>query len=554
MNGKSKRLRNLFHGDKLIRAMGAHSALSAKIAENSGFDCIWASGLEISTSCGVPDANILTMTDLLNAAVSMNEAVSIPIIADCDTGFGNSNNVIHMVKKYESAGIAAVCIEDKHFPKVNSFIPGRQELAPLSEFVGKILAAKNAQVSKDFFVFARVEALIAGWGMDEALKRANAYADAGADAVLIHSKSKTIDEIMEFAKLWQEKVPLVVVPTTYFNVNIKELEKMKIRMTIYANHGIRSSIRAMQETMEEIHRTGSSASVENKITPMSEVFELQGMHKMKEEELNYASTTGESFRAIIPAAGDHLAEYSMKHIFSDIPISMLDINGKPLLQRQVEVLNRCKVYDIYCVGGYRKEKIEIDGVKVISNPDYQKTGILDSLMCAAEEIQGKVLVIYGDVLFDHTIINRILDNPEDITILVDSAYDSKQYGPGKRLDLVMCDGQLPKTRRRFHKDALIRVKKIGINVNPRQAQYEFPGIMAFSKTGSEIFKNIYRSSQLKYKGRKFHGAEAFERADIADLLQEVIDLGYPVHCIEINSGWLEIHSLDNYKLACSIIK
>lgn len=136
---KTKHLRELFNSNKLIRVIGAHSALSAKIGEGAGFDCVWASGLEISTSYGVPDANILTMTDFLNAAISMNESVSIPVIADCDTGFGNSNNVIHMVKKYESAGIAAVCIEDKHFPKVNSFIPGRQELAPISEFVGKIL-------------------------------------------------------------------------------------------------------------------------------------------------------------------------------------------------------------------------------------------------------------------------------------------------------------------------------------------------------------------------------------------------------------------------------
>jgi phosphoenolpyruvate phosphomutase len=117
----------------------------------------------------------------------MNDAVSIPVVSDCDVGYGNSNNVMHMVRKYEAAGIAAVCIEDKRFPKVNSYIPGRQELAPIAEFVGKFLAAKNTQRTSDFMVIARVEALIAGWGQEEALKRAHTYAEAGADAIFIHS-------------------------------------------------------------------------------------------------------------------------------------------------------------------------------------------------------------------------------------------------------------------------------------------------------------------------------------------------------------------------------
>ncbi len=144
---KTRKLRELFNSNELIRVMGAHNALGAKLVEKSGFDAVWASGPEISTSYALPDANILTMTDFFNAASSMNEAVNIPVIADCDTGFGNSNNVIHLVRKYEAAEIAAVCIEDKLFPKVNSFISGRQELAPIAEFVGKILAAKNALFS-----------------------------------------------------------------------------------------------------------------------------------------------------------------------------------------------------------------------------------------------------------------------------------------------------------------------------------------------------------------------------------------------------------------------
>jgi phosphoenolpyruvate phosphomutase len=164
IHSKAQILRQLFQAKSIVRIVGAHNGLGAKLIEEAGFDGVWASGLEISTSFAVPDANILTMTENLAAAQAMNDATSLPIVCDCDTGFGNASNVIHMVKKFEAAGIAGVVIEDKIFPKVNSFIPGRQELAPIEEFMGKIEAAKEAQSSPDFMVFARVEALIAGWG------------------------------------------------------------------------------------------------------------------------------------------------------------------------------------------------------------------------------------------------------------------------------------------------------------------------------------------------------------------------------------------------------
>ena len=152
---KTRLLRKYFNEKKVIRVMGAHNGLSATLVENAGFNGIWASGFEISTSYAVPDANILTMTQYLETAEVMNLAVSIPIIADCDTGYGNSNNVIHMVKRYEAAGIAAVCIEDKQFPKVNSFVAGRQTLASIPEFVGKIMAAVNSREDPDFIGYSQ---------------------------------------------------------------------------------------------------------------------------------------------------------------------------------------------------------------------------------------------------------------------------------------------------------------------------------------------------------------------------------------------------------------
>lgn len=551
---KTKKLRELFNSNRLIRVMGAHNALGAKLVEKSGFDAAWASGLEISTSCALPDANILTMTDFLNAASSMNEAVNIPIVADCDTGFGNSNNVIHLVGKYEAAGIAAVCIEDKLFPKVNSFIPGRQELASIAEFVGKILAAKNAQNDPDFMVIARVEALIAGWEMEEALKRAHAYTDAGADAILIHSKSGSPGEIYEFVDKWHNQAPLVVVPTKYYDVTTEELQEKRISMVIYANHGIRASISAMSEVFSSVYTSGGTASVEDKIATLDEVFELQGMPQMKESELKYSLADSANAVAVIPVAGDHLQEHSMKNISEDIPFSMLDINGKPLLQRQVEVLNKCKIYSINVVVGYKKEEIGVNGVRLINNPDYSNTGTLYSIMCALDDISEKTIICFGDVIFDHVILNRIMESKEDITVLIDSSYDSKHTHDNRRKELVVVEGDALKAKRSLHSNALRRIEKIGSDLNPTQCQFEFPGIVFLSRKGVEIMKNIYHSSLEKYREKPFYSVDKFEFALFSDLLQEIINSDFPVYGMEANSGWLEIHSFEDYKLACTIIK
>ncbi len=502
----------------------------------------------------LPDANILTMTDFFNAASSMNEAVNIPVIADCDTGFGNSNNVIHLVKKYEAAEIAAVCIEDKLFPKVNSFIPGRQELASTAEFVGKILAAKNAQNDPNFMIMARVEALIAGWGMEEALKRARAYADAGADAILIHSKSESPGEIYEFVDKWNNRAPLVVVPTKYYNTTTEELHKKQISMVIYANHGIRASIRAMSEVFSSVYNTGSTADVEDKIATLDEVFELQGMPQMKESELKYSLADSANVVAVIPVAGDHLQEHSMKNISEDIPFSMLDINGTPLLQRQVEVLNKCKIYSINAVVGYKKEEVCVDGVKLIHNLDYSNTGTLYSIMCALNNISEKTIICYGDVIFDHVILSRLMESKEDITILIDNSYDSKHVDDNRRKELVIVEGMTSKAKRSLHSNELRRIEKIGSDLDPAQCQSEFPGIAFLSKSGVETVTAIYNSSLRKYSGKPFCSVDKFENALFSDLLQEIINSDFPVYGMEANSGWLEIHSFEDYKMACSMLK
>jgi phosphoenolpyruvate phosphomutase len=190
-----------------------------------------------------------------------------------------------MVKKYENAGIAAVSIEDKTFPKQNSLLEnGKQELLPEKEFVAKIIAAREAKQDKNFMVIARTEALIAGMGMDEALKRAYAYENAGANAILIHSKKNNPEEIFEFSDMWKGSVPLVVVPTSYPSVNLDQLISHKIKMVIYANQSLRVAHEAMSRVLKEINQTNSLVDVKEKMSSMEEIFHLQEMFNIKKEE------------------------------------------------------------------------------------------------------------------------------------------------------------------------------------------------------------------------------------------------------------------------------
>src|SRR5438552_8849052 len=186
--GESRRL--LLRGPGVVLAAGAHDALSAKLAEEAGFDAIWASGFGISAVQAVPDANILTLTETLEAVRHIVDAVRIPVVADCDNGYGNAINVMRTVGEFERAGAAGICIEDNDFPKRCSFYAGvRRDLVAVDEHARKIEAATEDRRNHAFAVVARTEALIAGLGIDEALARARAYAAAGADAVLVHSKA-----------------------------------------------------------------------------------------------------------------------------------------------------------------------------------------------------------------------------------------------------------------------------------------------------------------------------------------------------------------------------
>lgn len=285
---KTKELRNLINSEKLEFIMEAHNGLSAKIVEETGFKGIWGSGLSISAAMGVRDNNEASWSQVLDVLEFMSDATSIPILLDGDTGYGNFNNARRLVKKLEQRGVAGVCIEDKQFPKMNSFINGQlQPLADIEEFSGKIKAMKDTQTDEDFVVVARVEAFITGMGLDEALKRAEAYRKAGADAVLMHSKRSDFLEIESFMKEWAGRLPVVIVPTKYYMTPTAKFRELGASLVIWANHNLRTSIEAMKQISRRIYQEESLVHIEKDVATLEEVFRLQGAEELEAAEQQY---------------------------------------------------------------------------------------------------------------------------------------------------------------------------------------------------------------------------------------------------------------------------
>ena len=298
---RSALLRAMLMSAELEFLMEAHDGISAKIVEEAGFKGIWASGLSISAALGVRDNNEASWTQVLEVLEFMSDATSIPILVDGDTGYGNFNNLRRLVRKLCQRGIAGICIEDKLFPKTNSFIGEGQPLADIDEFCGKIKAGKDSQTDADFVLVARIEALISGWGLDEALRRAEAYDEAGADALLIHSKRETADEVLAFKAEWSGRAPMIIVPTKYYTTPVEIFRQAGISMVIWGNHNLRAAIAAMQEVCRQIQRDESLAGIEDNVVSLKDLFELTGNEELAEAERRYLpAAAGRSGRFSLP--------------------------------------------------------------------------------------------------------------------------------------------------------------------------------------------------------------------------------------------------------------
>lgn len=284
---RRKRLRRLLDAKKLVRVLEAHSGLSSLIVEKAEvevdgrmetFDALWLSSLTDSTTKGKPDIECVDLTSRLNTVNEIMEVTTKPLIFDGDSG-GMPEHFVFMVRSLERLGVSAVIIEDKTGLKENSLSENaaRQSQDAVENVCYKIRKGKAAQVTDDFMIFARCESLISGAGMDDAQARVRAYIDAGADGIMIHSRSPDPDEIRTFCDWFADldkQVPLVVVPSTYPQVYEHELISWGVQMVIYANQLLRSAYPAMKVAAEQILLHGRAAEVNETCMPVKEILEL----------------------------------------------------------------------------------------------------------------------------------------------------------------------------------------------------------------------------------------------------------------------------------------
>ena len=527
---RSARLRQMLLSNETEFLMEAHNGLSARIVREAGFKAIWASGLAISAQFGVRDNNEVSWTQVVDMLEFMADASELPILLDGDTGYGNFNNVRRLVRKLEQRGVAGVCIEDKQFPKTNSFIDGEaQPLADIDEFCGKIKAGKDSQTDADFSIVARVEALIAGWGMDEALRRAEAYRRAGADAILIHSKLSRPDEILEFAREWAGRGPLVIVPTKYYSTPTEVFRKAGISAVIWANHLIRSATSSMQAVAKEIFETQTLVEVEDGIAAVNEIFRLQDADEYSNAERLYLSTSRASSAALVLAASRGAG---LEAVTADRPKVMLPVAGKPLLRWLVDGFKEQGINDITVVGGYRTDAIDTAGIKLVVNERYAKTGELASLACAADRLQANTVISYGDLLFRNYILRDLVESEAEFSVVVDSS--QTQSANQSVRDFAHCSAE--DNRDLFGQKVFLQ----RVSSDPQAPQGRWIGLLNVRGAGRERLQKTL--AQL--------GTRAdFDTLDMPALLNALIEDGAKIEVQYVHGHWRGVNDLEDFRRA-----
>ena len=529
MKSKSTKLKELISDAKNTGfLMEAHNGLSAKIVEEVGFSGIWASGLSISASLGVRDNNEVSWTQVLDVVEFMADATSIPILLDGDTGYGNFNNMRRLVTKLEQRGVAGVCIEDKLFPKTNSFIDSeRQPLADADEFCGKIKAAKDTQDHRDFCVVARVEAFIAGWGLNEALRRAEAYRLAGADAILVHSKLSDASEIESFMREWNQRSPVVIVPTKYYSTPTQFFRDVGVSGVIWANHNCRSAITAMQQTSKKIYDSQSVMNVEGSIATVQEIFRLQGDEELRAAEAAYLPGQTRVTNGIILAASQGAELGPLTH---EIPKTLLTVGGESILRRQVDDMHSLGVKTITVTCGFGADKLDFNDIKKVVNTKYEHTSDLYSLYCARDSLVGDVVISYGDIVYKQFLLHALLTDKSDISIIVDSDFREN----GRAIDFVKTS--LPSDRGFFAED--IKLSEIwsedsSSGVGRPIPDGEFVGLWKISESA---IPEVISIMEVWYQGG------LLEDKSIIDLLNQII-LTRVVSVRYVKGAWLDVDTI-----------
>ncbi len=284
---RMQRLRRLLCAKDIVHVIETHNGLTGLIAENAKvvngsvtreFDGMWLSSLTDSAAKGKPDIECVDLTSRMNTLNDILEVTTKPIIYDGDSG-GITEHFIFMVRSLERLGVSAVIIEDKKGLKQNSLLENgnKQQQERIEDICSKITAGKRVQITDDFMIIARIESLVLNKGIEDALRRASAYIQAGCDGIMIHSKKRSPDEVFEFCREYSKfnnRVPLVTVPTTYSQVTEQQLAEAGVRIVIYANQMLRSAYPAMLKTAESILKNQSAMAADEYCMPIKEIVTL----------------------------------------------------------------------------------------------------------------------------------------------------------------------------------------------------------------------------------------------------------------------------------------
>jgi phosphoenolpyruvate phosphomutase len=521
---KTTQLRQLITRPEIAFLMEAHSGIAARIVEEAGFEAIWGSGLTISAGFGVRDNNELSWTQVVDHVAFMTEATSVPLLLDGDTGYGNFNNMRRLVRKLEQVGVGGVTIEDKVFPKTNSFLRAEvQPLADIDEFCGKIKAGKDSQNDSDFVLVARVEALIAGWGLAEALKRAEAYHAAGADAILIHSRQSSPAEIFAFLDAWGARSPVLLVPTKYWRTPTADFRARRVSAVIWANHLLRASISAMQTTAKQIRDDESLLTAEPAVAPLHEVFRLQGDEELEVAEKRYLPARTALLSAIVLAAG---AGADFGGLNANVPKAMLKVQGRPILARLLDDFAHFGCRNAVVVRGYHAGAIDVAGARFVDNTDFATTGEAYSLALAGDEIAPGTLVAFGDIVVKRHIVQALL---EEATAGITIAVDSTLAGAGVE-DRVRGD-RADTGRFSFEGVSLVR---IGDTVTPGESHGVWIGLLHLGTDGATWLREAIDAARAD---------GTLARASLSDLLSRVRAAGHAIRVVYHRGGWANVNDL-----------
>lgn len=548
-------IRKLLTEARPLRFLEAHSGIAGLIVENTKiqegsktvqYDGIWISSFTDSGSRGMPDAELsgpearcLLLDEIANVTTK-------PIIVDVDTG-GSLAQFQYYVRSLDRIGASATILEDKIFPKLNSLDPDAvQRLEEPTVFSQKIRLGKEARLSDDFMVIARIESLNVGMGLEDAIKRAKSYVEAGSDGVMIHSRSHDPEDVLAFASEYDRlcrglgrRPPLVCAPTTYNMITDEELGKAGFQIIIHANQMLRSSYKAMREAAESILLNDRGLEAETMCSPVTEIFRAVGFYKLREQDAESSKLA--NLAVIIPAAG-------RDPIFHNIPKSLIMVSGKTILGRQLDILRGAGLKKIVIVRGHEGSQFQRKDLIYLDNPEYDTKHSLHSLLVARDYMQKGFLLVFSDILFTAEIIKKLLGCNADVVLVVDNSYRFHKKDIQKQLDLVVTRPRTSAFHRTLHPTRMIEIRRIGKKIPKELADHEFVGMAYFSEEVAQLVPKIYEDCQRTAKGR-FHEAQSFDRAAITDFFQELIDRGLKVSGLEVFKGWMEIHSFEDVGIA-----